>query len=143
MILTPGLQGRAILQPTAKARMLQAALKVGTHEACGLLFGANVAGQVDIREASVARNVSDQPERRFEIDPAHLFEAQRRSRKGPERLIGCWHSHPCGNPLPSVHDRAGVIDMNWLWLIVAQGQVRAFRPLAQGFAEVALDERIR
>jgi proteasome lid subunit RPN8/RPN11 len=106
----------------------------GNSEACGLLFGT--AGT--IVEATVARNVAAEPWHRFEIDPAHLFDAHRRSRAGPHALIGCWHSHPNGNAQPSRHDRAGVADTDWLWLIVAGGRIRAWRPVPDGFAELVL-----
>lgn len=114
--------------------MHQATAAAGGKEACGLLFGA--AGW--IRQASVAENIAAEPWHRFEIDPVHLFEAHRRSREGPERLIGCWHSHPNGRALPSRHDRAGVADMAWLWLIVAGGRITAWRPMAGGFEPVAI-----
>lgn len=116
--------------------MLAATLAAGDDEACGLLFGA--AGL--IRTATLARNIAADRRRRFEIDPAHLFEGHRQSRAGPDRLIGCWHSHPDGTAFPSRHDRAGVTDMAWLWLIVAGGEVRAFVPTAGGFDPVALDQ---
>lgn len=114
--------------------MLAAAAEAGGHEACGLLFG--VEGR--IVEASVAANVSGEPWHRFEIEPAHLFDAHRRDRAGPLRLIGCWHSHPNGRAQPSATDRAGVADMGWLWLIVADGRISAWKPDAAGFAPVAL-----
>jgi len=123
-----------ILEPAAAAVMLAASRDADPLEACGLLFGA--AGQ--IRLASVARNIADCPRHRFEIDPQHLFEAQRRSRAGPHRIIGCWHSHPTGSPWPSARDRAGVQDIHWLWLIIANGAVRGFVPSVRGFTEVAL-----
>ena len=37
-----------------------------------------------------------------------------------------------------INDRAGVADEGWLWLIVAAGHIRAWRPTPQGFAEIAL-----
>lgn len=107
----------------------------GNSEACGLLFGSDGL----IAEASVARNVAADPARRFEIDPAHLFDAHRRSRAGPLRLLGCWHSHPNGRAEPSRHDREGVGDEDWLWLIVAGGRITGWRPVAGGFAPVALE----
>jgi proteasome lid subunit RPN8/RPN11 len=119
------------------AAMMQAEVRrSGNSEACGLLFG--LEGR--ITRATVARNVATDPATRFEIDPAHLFDAHRASRAGPDRLIGCWHSHPNGHGEPSRHDREGVADESWLWLIVANGLIRAWRPSCGGFAEVALQE---
>lgn len=116
----------------------EAVRQSGHNEACGLLFGADG----EIVEATVARNVSPEPRHRFEIDPAHLFEAHRRSRAGPLQLIGCWHSHPNGIARPSRSDRAGVCDMGWLWLIAAGDALTAWRPEGDGFAPLALLPRL-
>ncbi len=118
----------------AFAQMLAAADEAMPLEACGLLFGDG--GRIE--DASIARNIAAEPHRRFEIAPAHLFDGHRRGRAGPPFLIGCWHSHPGGSSLPSAEDRAGVHDLGWLWLIVAGGGLRGFRPTADGFDEVAL-----
>jgi desampylase len=107
------------------------------QEACGLLFGH----EGRIVEASVARNIAAEPRHRFEIDPAHLFEAHRRARAGPLALIGCWHSHPNGQPAPSKHDADGVSDRTWVWLIAAGEIIAAWQPAAEGFQPVALVER--
>lgn len=122
------------VNPRAFDAMLRAAVAAGGLEACGLLFGDS--GRIEA--ASIAPNVADDPRRRFEIDPAQLFDGHRRGRAGPHRLLGCWHSHPNGAALPSSADRAGVHDLGWLWLIVAGGGIRAFRPTHHGFDEVAL-----
>ena len=122
------------LSATAATTMLEQVQRSGNSEACGLLFGTDGT----ITHATIARNVAENPATRFEIDPAHLFDAHRRSRAGPDRLIGCWHSHPNGDGCPSRHDRDGVTDESWLWLIVAAGHIRAWRPTPQGFAEIAL-----
>lgn len=106
----------------------------GNSEACGLLFGTAAS----IAEASVARNVAAEPWHRFEIDPADLFDAHRKGRAGPHALIGCWHSHPVGTALPSRHDREGVADTGWLWLIVGGGHIRAWQPIPCGFVELVL-----
>ena len=127
------------LESAAARQMRNASEGAGGHEACGLLFGNADA----ILEATVAPNVSAEPWHRFEIDPAHLFEAHRKGRAGPARLIGCWHSHPNGRGEPSRHDRAGAADMGWLWLSVAAGSdgggdIFGWRPTADGFEPVAL-----
>lgn len=116
--------------------MRAAAAQAGPNEACGLLFGAK--GR--IAEATIAANIAAESWHRFEIDPAHLFDAHRRHRAGPLRLIGCWHSHPNGRGEPSATDRAGVADESWLWLIVANGRISAWKPATPGFSPVALVE---
>lgn len=89
-------------------------------------------------EATVARNIAAEPERRFEIDPAHLFDAHRRARSGPLALVGCWHSHPDGSPIPSRLDAEGVADRAWLWLIATRETITGWRPASAGFQPVAL-----
>ena len=130
-----GRKAQISLCAAAADTLRAAAAAAHPHEACGLLFGA----PAEVRHASIATNVSADPTRRFEIDPQHLFDAQRSSRTGPDRLIGCWHSHPNGNPRPSRHDLAGITDPGWIWLIVAHGAITAWRPGTAGFTEVALE----
>ncbi len=132
-------ESRVCIGAAAAATIRAAAIAARPHEACGLLFG--VSGR--IMEASVAPNIAADPARRFEIDPAALFAAHRRGRAGPLALIGVWHSHPGGTPLPSAQDRAGITDPAWLWLIEAQGELRLFLPDAgspTGFRSHALAE---
>jgi len=135
---TTGGQSRAINLASAAGRTIRAAtVAAAPQEACGLLFGQGNC----IVEASVARNVAAEPWHRFEIDPAHLFDAHRRARAGPLSLLGCWHSHPDGSPIPSRYDADGIADPAWVWLIAAGAEVTAWQPAAEGFQPVALQER--
>lgn len=122
------------LESVAIDVMCGASATVAPLEACGLLFGE--PGR--IVEASIARNVAEHPERHFEIDPQHLFDAQRKDRAGPMRLMGCWHSHPNGNPNPSQYDLEGAFDEDWLWLIVADGRISGWRREGLRFVAVEL-----
>src|SRR5688500_12883306 len=85
------------------------------REACGLLFGDGDA----ITGFQATENVAEDPERRFEIDPAALFAALRAERAGGPRIVGYWHSHPSGDATPSVTDAAMAAPDGKLWLIVA------------------------
>jgi proteasome lid subunit RPN8/RPN11 len=127
------------LSAEAAAAIRAAAQASGPLEACGLLFGT----EARIGHASVARNVAAEPWHRFEIDPAHLFDGHRTARAGPARLIGCWHSHPGGNAVPSRHDREGALDPGWLWLIIGQDGIRGWRPASHGFDPVPVREVAR
>jgi proteasome lid subunit RPN8/RPN11 len=132
-----GAGSRAVeLTRGAAAAIRAAALASDPDEACGLLFGR----EGRISHASVARNVAAEPRHRFEIDPAHLFDGHRKGRAGPERLIGCWHSHPGGSAVPSAHDRDGALEAGWLWLIIGRDGIRGWRPAAHGFDPVPLLE---
>ncbi|SOB87630.1 Proteasome lid subunit RPN8/RPN11, contains Jab1/MPN metalloenzyme (JAMM) motif [Sphingomonas guangdongensis] len=120
-------------------RIVAEAAAVPRLEVCGLLLGR--AGLVT--GAPACRNVAADPTRAFEIDPAALIAAHRAARAGGPDIIGCWHSHPSGNARPSAADAAAALDPSWWWLIVAGGEVGAFRVVPSGpihgrFAPVAL-----
>jgi proteasome lid subunit RPN8/RPN11 len=102
-------------------------------EICGLLFGTPDV----IAAAQPCRNVATDPRARFEIDPAALIAAHRAARAGGPALVGCYHSHPRGNAMPSPRDAADAQANGWLWLIVGDGEVRAFRAVKVG----SVDER--
>ena len=101
---------------------------VAPLEACGLLFGEG--GR--ITGWQMARNVADEPERRFEIDPVALFAALKAERAGGPRIAGYWHSHPSGEALPSATDAAMAAPDGKLWLIVAGEHFSLWRSAAAG-----------
>lgn len=89
-----------------------------------------------------SRNLSAQPERKFEIDPALIIHHQKASRDqktnrdqinsqdqkydpdqkeggvGPDKVLGHYHSHPDGLAAPSIHDQAQNYDTSLIWVIV-------------------------
>jgi proteasome lid subunit RPN8/RPN11 len=111
------------------------------REACALLVG-----DADLRVTGIvpAANVSTDPEREFELDPAvHIAVLRKLREEGGtnriigHRIIGHWHSHPNGRDEPSAKDAAMVSDPGLVWLITAvhDGRalpLRAFRPVAVG-----------
>jgi proteasome lid subunit RPN8/RPN11 len=109
------------------ALIQRAAAEAAPLEACGLLFGAD-----GVERASIEGNVSDDPTRRFEIDPAALIAALRAERGGGERVIGYWHSHPSGDANPSATDAAMAAADGKIWVIVAGGAVTAWCAGASG-----------
>jgi len=119
----------------------RAAAKAEPLEACGLLFG----GDDGILEMQIAENVSDDPERAFEIDPRALFAALKAERAGGRRITGYWHSHPSGDATPSAADAALAAPDGRLWLIVAGRETRSWRTSERGvvhgrFDPVELDQ---
>lgn len=111
------------------------------REACALLVGDQ---SLRVTEIVPAANVSNDPEREFELDPAVHVAVLRRLREagGTNRIIGLriighWHSHPNGRDEPSAKDAAMVSDPGLVWLITAvhDGRarpLRAFQPVAAG-----------
>ncbi len=113
----------------AIATLRDEATRAAPNEACGLLLGQ---GGV-IVEARPAANIAADPLRHFEIDPAALFAAHRAERAGELQLLGFYHSHPNGHPVPSSADCEHAGGDGRVWAIVAQGQVSFWRDGKGGF----------
>ncbi len=111
------------------AALLADAARTAPYECCGLLLGS--AGKVE--EARPAVNVAPDPARHFEIDPAALFAAHRASRAGGLQLIGYYHSHPAGHPVPSATDCAHASGDLRAWAIIAGGSIGFWRDGELGF----------
>ena len=88
------------------------------HEVCGLLLGE--AGHV--REIHPANNVARDPLRHFELDPVTLLAAHKAARAGGPAILGHYHSHPGGMPVPSATDAANAQPDGSLWLIIGRGE---------------------
>ena len=106
----------------------QISADLAPREACGLLFGTPDA----ITAMQTVENVAEDPKRRFEIEPAALFAALRAERAGGPKIIGYWHSHPSGDPMPSETDAVMAAADGKLWLIVAGEAVTLWRAGASG-----------
>ena len=105
------------------------AARAAPLECCGLLLGAG--GK--IKEVCPATNVAPDPARHFEIDPAALFAAYRSARDGGPELLGYYHSHPDGHPIPSPTDCEHASGDGRAWAIVAGGEVGFWRDGPAGF----------
>lgn len=90
------------LQPALAAQILDHARADAPREACGLLIGRGGA----VESVVPARNAAEDATRFFRLDERDLvrvvFDAKRRGLE----LIGFYHSHPEGAPMPSPTDIA-------------------------------------
>lgn len=112
------------------ATLIEEAARHAPVEACGLLLG----GDGRIGRAVPAANVHADPLRHFEIDPAALIAAHRAARGGGEAVLGYYHSHPAGHPLPSATDCRHASGDGRAWAIVSgDGEVRFWRDGPDGF----------
>lgn len=96
-----------------EAAILAHARREAPGECCGLLLGDSTS----IVDAAPARNVSDDPTRRYLIDPADHFHALRDARQRSLELVGAYHSHPRSRAVPSETDRAAGFS-HFVFLIV-------------------------
>lgn len=120
----------------AIATLLEEATLAAPAECCGLLLGRGDR----VERAQPAANVAAEPLRRFEIDPAALVAAHRAARAGGPEIVGYYHSHPDGHPVPSATDCEHASGDGRCWAIVAQGAVSFWRDGTNGFE--ALSSRV-
>jgi proteasome lid subunit RPN8/RPN11 len=109
-------------------------------ECCGLLLGGppdGIGHGARIERAMPAANVSPEPAIRFEIDPLTLLAAHKAARGGGAAVVGYYHSHPTGHPLPSATDCEHSTGDLRVWGIVASGEVAFFRDTADGFTPLS------
>lgn len=123
-MVTAWASDRVALPQALALSIRQAAVAAHPAEACGLLLGEDSTCIIDV---TLAPNVAGDPERQFEIDPAHLFYWQRAARARGLAITGCWHSHPNGTTAPSPLDMAGAGWPGLLWLIVGGGAMQLWR----------------
>ena len=116
------------IRRTALDLVLAQARRHAPLECCGLLLGT--AHQVE--EAYPARNALAS-RTRYRVEPADHFAALRRARDVGLAVVGAYHSHPAGAPIPSPRDVREANDPDLLHLIVGlpEGALRAYR-LAEG-----------
>lgn len=118
----------------ALAAMRSAAAGAHPLEACGILLG--IPGR--ITEARETANVHSAPATHFEIDPQALIDAHRGARAGGPQVIGYFHSHPLGEPVPSATDRACAAGDGMVWAIISAGDIRFWMDGEQGFVALPL-----
>jgi desampylase len=113
---------------TQRSQLLEWAEAARPRECCGLLFGHGDT----ISEVRLTPNVADDARFHFEIEPAALIAAHKRQREGDTELLGHFHSHPNGLARPSATDVASASDDGRWWVIIADADVSAWRPVGTG-----------
>ena len=103
------------------ARVLMAASRAYPNECCGLIEGTDSDDGWRALAIHDAKNIAEDPRRRFLIDPQAQFDLMRRLRGADTRIIGCFHSHPDGEAKPSASDRAEAYETNFLYVIAGGG----------------------
>jgi proteasome lid subunit RPN8/RPN11 len=104
------------LPHAVEAAIIDHARAESPHECCGLLIGT--AGGVT--GIFPARNIADEPERRYLVDPHDHLAAIKRARARGEAVVGAYHSHPQSRGRPSPTDAADAFT-DFLFVIVGLG----------------------
>lgn len=106
-------------------RIIRHALAAEPHECCGIMVGGASFGETFVRRVVAATNSAQGDRcRGYQIDWRSLFETVRMTRKGSDRIVGFYHSHPDGSTRPSWRD----LESAWIdhtYLIVSTGGTSA------------------
>lgn len=110
---------RRLLLPAAAAEAIRAHETFSLpDECCGLL-----AGLADVvRFVYPLTNANPSPTS-FTIDPTEHFHSWRHASSNNWDLIGAFHSHPDGPSHPSKTDLALANEPEWVYLVVAKGEI--------------------
>lgn len=111
------------------------------RECCGLIEGIRRGDTVSATTLHPTRNTASEADR-FEIDPAAHISILRAARARGAEIVGCYHSHPNGNAMPSARDLENVGEEGFVWLILAlagrpEGELAAFVVSAGGLVPIA------
>jgi proteasome lid subunit RPN8/RPN11 len=109
---------RIRLGPDLRAQIESQARVALPRECCGLIEGVRSGNTVSAVALHATRNIASDTDR-FEIDPEAHFSILRAARGRGAEIIGCYHSHPNGEAVPSARDRECVGEEGFVWLIVA------------------------
>ncbi|MDF1722191.1 MAG: M67 family metallopeptidase [Minwuia sp.] len=89
------------------------------EEGCGLITGRATDEGWEVTQVVPSPNVAETRERTFEIDPGLRLRTQRDARERGEVILGHFHSHPYGDPVPSDTDtRRAADEPDLLWLVI-------------------------
>jgi proteasome lid subunit RPN8/RPN11 len=95
--------------------LVRRAIQGAPHELCGFIM-------VDGSVVEIPNAASD-PHRDFSMARHHLVERV----PNPQEVYAIWHTHPNGNPQPSLNDmravKCGAIQPHWIYLIVTSSGV--------------------
>lgn len=99
--------------------MIDHAREAAPSECCGLIGGV---AQTKANTLYRLRNVTSEPEVRYEAAPEDLFAAQRQMRERGEDLLAIYHSHPrAADPRPSETDVKLAYYSSATYLIIGLG----------------------
>jgi proteasome lid subunit RPN8/RPN11 len=95
-------------------QIINHARKVYPHEACGLLAGKDN----DVQSVIPLPNIASNPRETYRIDDQKLVRAMFEIERQGLALVGFYHSHPAGEPIPSPTDIRQATYHNTPYLIV-------------------------
>lgn len=107
------------------------------EEACGLLLGLTEGHDTVISVSYRARNLSGS-RFSYEVDPMDTYRALREAESLGLELLGVYHSHPFGDPLPSPVDAERAVPGLVYLIVSGDGRLKAFEFVEGNFEELEL-----
>jgi proteasome lid subunit RPN8/RPN11 len=109
--------GCAVLPKAVKCGLVAACRNRLPNETCGILFGQVSQSRVMAEGFSVIRNAARNPSESFRFSPGEWTKAFYEAQNNGRTIVGYFHSHPGGSPLPSAEDTAGWLPWGTYWIV--------------------------
>ncbi len=109
------------------------------EEGCGVLLGKPTPQGPSVVRVLACGNVAEDRRRAYLLEPLEYLAAERAASSCDLEVVGIWHSHPDGAPVPSETDRVQAWG-GWSYVIAATSQagvtgLRAWRLRQDVFTE--------
>ena len=111
--------------------MILHALEEDPRECCGVLLGS---GDDEATEFVKVKNVADEKERRYSMDPLEQAAAEQRADADGRSITGIFHSHTFTQAYPSTTDIKNAVNSMWTGPVyVLVSLVEKTRPVVRAF----------
>ena len=111
--------------------MILHALEEDPQECCGVLLGS---GDDEATEFVKVKNVADEKERRYSMDPLEQAAAEQRADADGRSITGIFHSHTFTQAYPSAIDIKNAVNSMWTGPVyVLVSLVEKTRPVVRAF----------
>ena len=111
--------------------MILHALEEDPQECCGVLLGT---GDDEATVFVKVRNVAEDKERRYSMDPLEQAAAEQRADVDGKSITGIFHSHTFTQAYPSATDVRNAVNSMWTGPVyVLVSLVEKTRPVVRGF----------
>lgn len=94
----------------------------GDEEVCGVLAGQRRGDEARVEAVHRAANVADDPRTRYLIDPEEQLAIIEATEENGRDVVGFYHSHPRGPPVPSETDAERAAWQGYSYTICVPGE---------------------
>ncbi|WP_313694321.1 desampylase [Halorarum halobium] len=140
-----GPESRLLLPDPVRETLHERAAAGAPEEVCGVLVGERAPSdarreRADRVAAAVAvPNVADEPESRYELDPAETLGVIEDAESAGDDIVGFYHSHPRGPAEPSAIDRERATWPGHVYCILTRDGLAAYRWTGDEFRRLRVE----